>query len=207
MPVTINGDGSIAGLSVGGLGAGVVNNTSLANSTIETAKLTAAAQSSFKTLSFFNQWRLVSDSTAAFNGVLGDSGSGTTWEQVDTYGYSSLGGNMTESSGTFSFPSTGIYLIQGAFRILTTGSDSTVNVILNVTTDNSSYNNVGYTSGGNASGNNTNQTSTQAHIFDVTSTSTHKLRFRSESLASGSYAHGSSTSTQSWFTVIKLAET
>ena len=54
MPVTINGDGSIAGLSVGGLCAGVVNNTSLANSTIETAKLTAAAQSSLKTLSFFN---------------------------------------------------------------------------------------------------------------------------------------------------------
>ena len=151
--------------------------------------------------------RQVSDSTAGFVGVLGDSGSGTTWEQVDTFGYSGLGGNMTESSGTFSFPSTGIYLIQGAFRILTTGSDSTVNVILNVTTDNSSYNNVGYTSGGNASGNNTNQTSTQAHIFDVTSTSTHKLRFRSESFASGSYAHGSSTSTQSWFTVIKLAET
>ena len=202
MPVTINGDGSIAGLSNGSLSADV-----LTNSTIEAAKLTAAAQSSLKTLSFFNQWRLVTDSTAGFVGLLGDSGSGTTWEQVDTYGYSGLGGNMTESNGTFSFPSTGIYLIQGAFRILTTGSDSTVNVILNVTTDNSSYNNVGYTSGGNASGNNTNQTSTQAHIFDVTSTSTHKLRFRTESFASGSYAHGSSTSTQSWFTVIKLAET
>ena len=202
MPVTINGDGSIAGLSNGSLSADV-----LTNSTIEAAKLTAAAQSSLKTLSFFNQWRLVTDSTAGFVGLLGDSGSGTTWEQVDTYGYSGLGGNMTESNGTFSFPSTGIYLIQGAFRILTTGSDSTVNVILNVTTDNSSYNNVGYTSGGNASGNNTNQTSTQAHIFDVTSTSTHKLRFISESFASGTYAHGASTSTQSWFTVIKLAET
>ena len=31
MPVTINGDGSITGLSVGGLGAGVVNTATLAN--------------------------------------------------------------------------------------------------------------------------------------------------------------------------------
>ena len=113
---------------------------------------------------------------------------------------------MTESSGTFSFPSTGIYLIQGAFRILTAGNDTTVNVILNVTTDNSSYSNVSYTSGG-CSGSTTNQTSVSAHIFDVTNTSTHKIRFLTESMASGSYPHGSSTSTQSWFTVIKLAET
>ena len=31
MPVTINGDGSITGLSVGGLGSGVVNTATLAN--------------------------------------------------------------------------------------------------------------------------------------------------------------------------------
>ena len=206
MPVTINGNGSITGRSVGGLGSGVVNNTSLANSTIETAKLTAAAQSSLKTLSFFNQWRLVSDGGAGVNGVLGNSDSGTTWEQVDTNGYSGLGGNMTESAGTFSFPSTGIYLIQGAFRILAAGNDTTVNVVLHATTDNSSYSNTSYTSGG-SSGSNANQTSVQVHIFDVTSTSTHKIQFHTESMASGSYPHGASSSSQSWFTVIKLAET
>ena len=31
MPVTINGDGSITGLSVGGLGSGVVNTATLAD--------------------------------------------------------------------------------------------------------------------------------------------------------------------------------
>ena len=31
MPVTINGDGSITGLSVGGLGSGVVNQATLAD--------------------------------------------------------------------------------------------------------------------------------------------------------------------------------
>ena len=43
MPVTINGDGSITGLSVGGLGSGVVNNTTLANGAASGAKLGTGA--------------------------------------------------------------------------------------------------------------------------------------------------------------------
>ena len=39
MPVTINGDGSITGLSVGGLGSGVVNTATLANGAATGAKL------------------------------------------------------------------------------------------------------------------------------------------------------------------------
>ena len=39
MPVTINGDGSIAGLSVGGLGSGVVNTATLANGAAAGVKL------------------------------------------------------------------------------------------------------------------------------------------------------------------------
>ena len=40
MPVTINGDGTITGLSVGGLGSGVVNNATLANGAASGSKLT-----------------------------------------------------------------------------------------------------------------------------------------------------------------------
>ena len=39
MPVTINGDGSITGLSVGGLGSGVVNTTTLADGAVAGTKL------------------------------------------------------------------------------------------------------------------------------------------------------------------------
>ena len=39
MPVTINGDGSITGLSVGGLGSGVVNDATLASNAVTTAKI------------------------------------------------------------------------------------------------------------------------------------------------------------------------
>ena len=42
MPVTINGNGSISGLSVGGLGSGVVNTATLANGAATQAKRTYA---------------------------------------------------------------------------------------------------------------------------------------------------------------------
>ena len=43
MPVTINGDGSIAGLSVGGLGSGVVNTATLADGAITSSALPAGS--------------------------------------------------------------------------------------------------------------------------------------------------------------------
>jgi len=39
MPITINGDGSITGLSVGGLGSGVVNNATLANNSVNSNQI------------------------------------------------------------------------------------------------------------------------------------------------------------------------
>ena len=49
MPVTINGDGSITGLSVGGLGnGGVVDADSLAANAVTSAKLASGAVSTAK---------------------------------------------------------------------------------------------------------------------------------------------------------------
>ena len=50
MPVTINGNGSITGLSVGGLGSGVVNNATLANGAASGTKLTMPAGSLLQTV-------------------------------------------------------------------------------------------------------------------------------------------------------------
>ena len=52
MPVTINGDGSITGLSVGGLGSGVVNTATLANGAATQSKRTYAAGEVIQTQSF-----------------------------------------------------------------------------------------------------------------------------------------------------------
>ena len=52
MPVTINGNGSITGLSVGGLGSGVVNTATLANGAATQAKRTYATGEVIQTQSF-----------------------------------------------------------------------------------------------------------------------------------------------------------
>ncbi len=52
MPVTINGNGSITGLSVGGLGSGVVNTATLANGAVTKAKRTHQTGEVVQTKSF-----------------------------------------------------------------------------------------------------------------------------------------------------------
>ena len=51
MPVTINGDGSITGLSVGGLGSGVVNTATLADGAATQSKRTFASGEIIQTIS------------------------------------------------------------------------------------------------------------------------------------------------------------
>ena len=60
MPITINGDGSIAGLSVGGLGSGVVNTATLANGAASGSKLTMPTGSVIQTVHNFSNTKLES---------------------------------------------------------------------------------------------------------------------------------------------------
>ena len=55
MPVTINGSGNIDGLSVGGLGSGVVNTATLANGAASGSKLTMPTGSVIQTISFIKK--------------------------------------------------------------------------------------------------------------------------------------------------------
>ena len=98
------------------------------------------------------------------------------WERDDTYGNALIGTGMTESSGVFSFPSTGIYQINF-------GSRFTRNLItpyavgeIQVTTDNSTYN-TSANSIGNVPRDDYYDGFYITYIFDVTSTSTHKVKF------------------------------
>ncbi len=61
-----------------------------------------------------DQWRMTATKTVSG----GDSVITADWEQVDTGGQGTLGSALTQSSGIFTFPSTGIYYIQ-----FSTGAD------------------------------------------------------------------------------------
>ena len=109
MPVTINGDGSITGLSVGGLPNGSVNADTLASNAVTTAKIANSAVTADKAsgtakgLTMVDHWRKDSQ-------VTGNQSPITGWERVDNH-FSVQGTGMTESSGGWTFPQSGLYLV------------------------------------------------------------------------------------------------
>jgi len=70
-------------------------------------------------LTMADNWRLnADDATDAAETDL-DTG----WERVDTTGQGTLGSAMTQSSGVFTFPSTGIYLVQFQIYYIMSGGN------------------------------------------------------------------------------------
>ena len=148
-----------------------------------------------------DQWRIT---TTTNQGT--DADITTNWERNDTSGYSSIGTGLTESSGIFSFPQTGIYLIYYVARIQTE-SDTSANVLIKITTNNSSYSDVGRTASGNNSSTANVNSSSNTFIFDVTDITTHKFKFTTLSFATNTFLSGSSTEQRTGFTVIRLGDT
>ena len=92
MPVTINGDGSITGLSVGGLGSGVVNTATLADGAASGSKLTMPSGSVIQTV---QSVKTGIDSYSTGSGTLSDS----------YFDITGLSVSITPSSGTKCFVS------------------------------------------------------------------------------------------------------
>jgi hypothetical protein len=68
----------------------------------------------------------------------GDINPVTNWERVDTDGFGKIGTGMTDSSGTFSFPSTGYWLVRFIAQFYN-NADSRMNFgQIHTTTDNRS---------------------------------------------------------------------
>jgi|SRR5210317_350873 hypothetical protein len=151
-----------------------------------------------------DQWRLTTDFTGIANPIT------SNLEQNDSSGNGvPIGSSMTESSGVFTFPSTGIYMIiatlQGRGNDGATGvADSEFRLTIKVTTDNSTYNEVGFNATGVASG--AYGASTCHYVFDVTDTSTHKCSFRVFNNVSP-MTHGDSSKNETHFTFIRLGDT
>jgi len=139
----------------------------------------------------------------------------TNWVESNTvYGYSSLGASMTQSSGVFTFPATGYWLLiwQAGFQI--DSEDSRNNTVrINTTTDDSNYYNA--SRGRSAlydSGDWTYQSAIATWLFDVTNVSTHKCKFGAVVTNSNTYVtqsmnNGVSDAHGTMVTFIRLADT
>ena len=173
---------------------GIVTATSFAGSGAALTGISAG-------ITVAQQWRITADKS------IGTSQSFLTsdWESVDTAGYGAIG-SMTQSSGVFTFPSTGIYLIRFIGAHTATNGINWSQTEIHTTVDNSSYVIAGY---GYFSCDSSGRwgTSLNEFMFDVTNTSTHKVKFACRGSNSSSKLYSGSTYNQTYVTFIRLADT
>ena len=161
-------------------------------------------------ISMAQQWRLTAnkDLTDANN----DTMFANNWEYVDTDGGATLGTGLTNTSGIFSFPSTGIYLINAHSAVESQWPDTTstiwgIRLRINTTTNNSSYSEAAMGQA-SISMNPTQLAEVNCHfIFDVTDTSTHKFNISGESYVDTTTFLGDTGSSRTGFYVIRLGDT
>jgi hypothetical protein len=145
-----------------------------------------------------DQWRLTADKTD-------NSDITANLERNDT-NFSVIGSGMSESSGIFTFPQTGIYLITAQGRWLSNGSASLyMGIIIKMTTDNSSYVNV--SSAYESASTNAYANTYINSIVDITNTSTHKLKFTRDAEGTQSQLQGDTDANTTAFTFIRLGDT
>ena len=111
MTLTLNGNtNTISGLAVGGLPNGIVDTDMLAAAAVTAAKSSGSA----KGITEFDMWRVTSDFTQQNDFIT------SNWERADT-DFAKIGTGLTESSGVFTFPSTGLWMV--GFSIYAWDSD------------------------------------------------------------------------------------
>ena len=151
-------------------------------------------------LAVADQWRLTSNFS-------GDGTITSNLERIDGTLQGNLGSGMTESSGVFTFPSTGFYLVSATFELDAAQNSAYHAGEIEATANNSSYADVALARGGINGGNNTDQRGSFScsSILDITDLSNHKVRFVMDN--SGGSAVGSSSVNRTFFTFLKLGDT
>ena len=149
-----------------------------------------------------DQWRITADHS-------GVSDITANWERVDTDGFNYIGTGMTESSGIFTFPSTGIYRITFNATAYTSGGASAfVLGRISTTLDGSSYDPSAASGYLSTSGDGVYQSLSIDFIFDVTNTSTHKCKFRlAQNQANTPIFVGSTNENFTCATFVRLGDT
>ena len=158
-----------------------------------------------------DQWRLTA--SYSYSGNQSNVALTSNWERVDTNGFGLLGTGMTESSGVFTFPSTGIYLITWTFsanNTAATGNNRFVGGDIRITLDNSNYtsaNTIYSNIPSAAMSKDSFCTGSMQHQFDVTDVTTHKVKFEVTANLNSTNFAGSTNTTLNSITFIRLGDT
>ena len=129
-------------------------------------------------------------------------------EAADEASTGYVGSSMSESSGVFTFPTTGIYLIHLNVNYYSSADRRFLGAGIQRTIDNSNYFYVALNySNIEAQSGISHQSVATSCIFDVSDTSTHKVKFFT-SIATGDTAvYASSEQNRTWAKFVRLGDT
>ena len=194
---------------------GIITSAKIADGTIVNADINASAAIASTKLSGAgiteaDQFRLSSNFT--YTGSQAAVVLSSNWERVDTRGFGLLGTGMTQSSGVFTFSSTGIYLISFGFHGEGSNTNNNRFIVggIDVTTDGTNFNtagDVGTNILGNTMGTDTRGSGFFMHQFDVTNVSTHKVRFWIACNNNNVILFGNTNETYTYVNFIRLGDT
>ena len=152
-------------------------------------------------ITMVDQWRITSDHSGVADVT-------ANWERNDNSEYGSIGTGMTESSGIFTFPSTGIYRVDANATLYISGGGSDyTQVQIKATTDNSSYNasSIGF---GFADGADKYSNIHIVSIIDVTNTTNVKVKLSvTQNSANTPKLAGSTSLNRTYMTFTRLGDT
>ena len=148
-----------------------------------------------------DQWYLTANKTS--------DGDCTDLARNNYTGNTMIGDGMTQSSGVFTFPTTGKYLIFCAGRF-SCNQDDNVNCATSVTLDGgSSFTVVAYASDGqnDSGGGRKDGSNTSLYTLDVTDTSQVKVKFVAGSVGTSSWVQGNTDFIATSFIFTRLGDT
>jgi len=151
-----------------------------------------------------DQWRINSNISASVNTYTDIT---ANWERVDTAGQGFIGTAMSQSSGIFTFPSTGVYLVHAQLQFFDSSAAlSALGVQIAATVNNSSYTRIADNYTSDHQGTNVNATTSTQSLVDVTNTTDVKVKF--QYYASGSITiYSPSVVNTSYVTFTRLGDT
>ena len=158
-----------------------------------------------------DQWYAQQDQLLSADTVTVLTGGGTGWSRTPKTLMGSIGLNMSESSGVFTFPSTGIYYINFKCEMTSNNTNNYRVAQANIqgTTDNSTYNTIS-TSTSNF-GAETNSTFTNVnvpYIVYITDTANQKIRFTAYFIGNtGDVIGDTGDDTRTMVTFVRIGDT
>ena len=149
-----------------------------------------------------DMFRLTANTSGGTNDVIS-----ANLERVDDASFSKIGTGMTESSGQFAFPSTGLYHVIANPMILTNGDgNSYIRIELSTDSGSTFTDTLAFVNHGIGTATDAVASVYQSSFVNVTNASTFRIHFKTSSMGAGSYVRGDTEANYTSFKFIRLGD-